>query len=159
MLLTERGAHGYEFGIVTEIERPHDRSEGYELNVGPMFQVEFMRWVLNTNVLLTRTVAAAVDVVPQLGYQFQLRYRLGPAFEPGLQVFGTLGDATHWDPVAAQSHRAGPALFGYVDVGVHQRIRYTRRGCVVLTRGLRAIPCACRSNMSSDCLGRAASGR
>lgn len=123
-VLTERGALPFELGLVTEVERPKDRSEGYELKLGPLFQTRFARWQLNANVLLTRSVRADQDIPPQLGYQLQLKYRLGPTFEPGVQVFGQMGDASHWSPVTEQSHRAGPAFFGSVPVGTQQRLRY-----------------------------------
>ncbi len=123
--LTETGAQGYEFGIVNEIERPHNREEGYEFKIGGMFQTTLARrWTVNANLLLTRNFRALEEVGPQLGYQFQLKYRLQETFEPGLQVFGAVGDATHWLPQDQQYHAAGPALFGRLGVGSGQHLRY-----------------------------------
>jgi hypothetical protein len=90
---------------------------------------------LNANVLLTRSVRAESSVPPQLGYQLQLKYRLGEKFEPGVQVLGALGDASHWLPANAQYHVAGPALFGAVPVGVHQRVRYNAAWLRALSAG------------------------
>lgn len=134
--LTERGAQDYELGIVSEIERPHDRNDGYEFKVGGMYQTCLARrWVVNANVLLTRNFRAVQDVGPQLGYQFQLKYRLGERFEPGLQVFGALGDATQWLPASQQYHVAGPALFGVLPVGGGQHLRYNAAWLRGLTEG------------------------
>jgi len=134
--LTETGAQDYELGLVSEIERPHDRSDGYEFTVGGMYQTTLARrWVVNANLLLTRNFRALQDVGAQLGYQFQLKYRLGERFEPGLQVFGALGDAVRWLPQNQQFHAAGPALFGSLPFGTGQRLRYNAAWLRGLTDG------------------------
>jgi hypothetical protein len=131
--LTERGAQAYELGLVAEIERPKDRREGYEVRVGGLFQTAARRWQLNANLLLTRNFAAEAGVAPQLGYQLQLKYRLAAVFEPGLQLFGAAGDAAHWLSTSEQYRVAGPALFGAIPVGVHQRLRYNAAWLRALT--------------------------
>jgi len=53
----------------------------------------------------------------QLKYQWQVRHRWKPWLHFGAQGFGELGPWDRWSPHDAQSHRAGPALFGSIDAG------------------------------------------
>lgn len=122
--LTETGEYPFEVGLITEIERPQDHSEGWEVRAGPLFQTELGRLQANLNLLFTGYVDAAASSATQFGYQFQLKYRWTPAFEPGLQAFGNMGDWNDWGGTGQQSQRLGPAVFGKVDVGVHKALRY-----------------------------------
>jgi len=135
--LTERGAHDYELGLLLELERPRDRAEGYEFRVGGLWQTALGHWQLNANLLLTRNWRAeqTAAVPPQFGYELQLKYRLNERFEPGLQAFGATGDATNCLPAKQQAHKLGPAFFGAVPVGVHQRLRYNAAWLRGLTEG------------------------
>jgi hypothetical protein len=58
----------------------------------------------------------------QMKYQWQVRHRLKPMLNFGLQGFGKLGDWDHWAPAAQQSHRAGPAWFGRLGLGEHEAL-------------------------------------
>jgi hypothetical protein len=122
--LTETGKYPVDFGFITEIERPQDRSEGYEVRFGPLMQTEFGKTQLNLNVLFERNYRAAESNPMRLGYQWQVKYRLMPVFEFGAQGFGDLGK---WDHIAArkeQSHLFGPAVFGKLDLGGRHAITY-----------------------------------
>jgi len=122
--LTEPGEYLFDTGLIVEVERPKDRSEGYELLFGPLFQTEVGKVQLNGNLLFGRHYRA--DVVPpmQFSYQWQAKYRWRPQFEFGLQGFGELGQWNHWDPAEQRSHRIGPAVFGKLSLGNHQALRY-----------------------------------
>jgi len=62
--------------------------------------------------------------VTELGYQWQVKYRLQPAFEFGAQGFGEVGECNHRDNSNAQNHRFGPAIFGKLPVGDKQAFKY-----------------------------------
>ena len=120
--LTETGEYPVDVGFITEIERPRNHDEGWEVRVGPLFQTEFGRLQANANLLFTHNYHAAEPAPTQFGYQVQLKYRWKPEFEFGLQGFGDMGDWNHWSDASQQ--RFGPAVFGKIGVGVHQAIRY-----------------------------------
>jgi hypothetical protein len=122
--LTETGQYPVDFGFLTEIERPQDRSEGYEVRFGPLMQTEFGKTQLNLNVLFQRNYRAAEANPMRLGYQWQVKYRLMPAFEFGAQGFGEVGKWDHFAPRKEQSHRFGPAVFGKIDLGNRHAITY-----------------------------------
>ncbi|MBC7502399.1 MAG: hypothetical protein H7315_18175 [Herminiimonas sp.] len=122
--LTEPGRYPIDVGFITEIERPQDRSEGYEVKFGPLFQTEFDKTQLNVNILFQRNYRAAESNIMKLGYQWQAKYRLMPEFEFGLQGFGELGYWNRIAPRSEQSHLLGPAVFGKIALGGRQAIKY-----------------------------------
>ena len=122
--LTETGKYPADLGILLEIERPKDRSEGYEVKWGPLLQSDFGKWQLNGNVLLERNHKNELPGVTRLLHQMQVKYRWKPELELGVQSFGDVGNWTHWAPAQERDHRIGPALFGKIALGNHQAIKY-----------------------------------
>jgi hypothetical protein len=122
--LTEPGEYPIDIGFITEIERPKDRTEGYEVTFGPLLQKELGNVQLNANVIFQRNYRAAEDNPMRLNYQWQMKYRWHPLLEFGAQGFGELGQWNHWAPANEQSHRLGPAIFGKLALGGRQAIKY-----------------------------------
>ena len=122
--LTPTGKYPVDVGFLLEIERPKDRSEGYELTYGPLLQSEWGAIQGNLNLLWQRHVRASEPFDNELHYQLQLKYRASEAFEFGAQGFGSLGRWDHWAASSVQSHQLGPAIFGKVRAGSTQAIRY-----------------------------------
>lgn len=133
--LTETGKYPVDVGWLVELERPQDRDEGYELKLGPLFQTEFGRLQLNTNILLERVFDSLGSNGTSLGYQWQAKYRWREALEFGAQGFGEMGDWTHWAPADEQNHRLGPAVFGKIPLGGRQAIRYNAALLMGLGKG------------------------
>ena len=132
--LTETGKYPVDLGFLLEVERPKDRSEGYEIKWGPLFQTEFGPKVqANLNLLIEKHVRADNAGKAELGYEWQLKYRWRPEFEFGAQGFGDVGPWDHWEPHSEQPHKAGPALFGQFRLGGRQVIKYNAAVLVGLT--------------------------
>ena len=123
--LTETGKYPVDVGFLVEIERPQDRTEGYELRFGPLFQTELTSsLVANANLLFGKNYRSVTPSPMQLDYQWQLRYRWKPEFEVGAQGFGSLGPWQSWLPAAQQEHKLGPAVFGKVRLDGRSAIKY-----------------------------------
>lgn len=122
--LTETGEYPVDVGLITELERPRDRAEGYEFKWGPLFQTEFGKLQVNANLLLERHYRAQESGHAEMGYQLQAKHRWLREFEYGLQAFGELGKWNDWSPSSAQTHRIGPAVFGKLAFGERRAIRY-----------------------------------
>lgn len=122
--LTETGRYPVDVGLLLEIERPKDRSEGYELTFGPMFQAEWGRVQGNFNVFLQRHVRASERFDTELLYQLQLKYRQAEQFEWGVQGFGNVGQWNRWAQGSEQQFKIGPALFGKLKTGTKQAIKW-----------------------------------
>jgi hypothetical protein len=134
--LTETGKYPVDVGFLIEIERPRDRSLGYEYKWGPLFQMDFSNKVQgNLNILVEKQIRAAVPARAALGYQWQVKYRYQPELEFGAQGFGDVGPWTHWEPTSEQPHIAGPAIFGKLHAGQKQAISYNAGLLFGLTHG------------------------
>ena len=104
--LTETGKYPVDVGLLLEIERPKDRSEGYEVRWGPLLQSDLTPNVqANLNLLFEHDWARPDGT--RLKLQWQALHRLGPGLRLGLQGFGELG---RWNDWARTSVRTGPVL-------------------------------------------------
>lgn len=121
---SQRPANILDFGVLIEVERPQDRTEGYEARFGPLMQTEIGKFQINANLLWGRHYRAVSNGPTELGYQAQIKYPVQPQFEIGLQAFGNMGQWKHWSEHDQQEHKIGPAIFGKVKVGEHQVIKY-----------------------------------
>jgi hypothetical protein len=134
--LTETGKYPVDVGLLLEIERPKDRSEGYEYRWGPLLQTDITsKLQANLNLLLEKHIRGSEGGKAELGYQWQLKYRWRPSFEFGAQGFGDVGPWNDWEPRSEQPHVAGPALFGRIKAGDHQVIKYNAGLLLGLTHG------------------------
>jgi len=122
--LTEPGRYPVDLGLLIEVERPKDRSEGTELRYGPLLQTQWGALQGNLNLLFERHLRAEEPPVTQFGYQWQLRWRVDPQLDWGAQGFGETGPWHHWSPRSEQSHQLGPALFGRAKVSPGAALKY-----------------------------------
>ena len=81
------------------------------LEFGPLLQTDIGRTQLNLNLMLERITRQGVPAPSALKYQWQVKHRLQPGWQAGLQGFGELGPWNDWLPASRQSHRGGPALY------------------------------------------------
>jgi hypothetical protein len=110
-LLTEPGEHWLDVGLFAEYEYSLEGGPD-EIVVGPLLQKEFGRLQANFNPLVEREVGDGAEDEFEFLYALQLKWRLNPRFEPGLQAFGE-----------ENSNRIGPALFGRLP-GLGREFKY-----------------------------------
>lgn len=122
--LTETGKYPVDIGFLFEIERPQDRSEGYEVKWGPLLQADIGKTEWIANFLLERNYRATEPGTTTGYYRLQGRYLLSKEFSPGFQAFGDLGTWDSWAPRAEQGHRIGPAVFGKIALDGHKAVKY-----------------------------------
>lgn len=126
--LTDTGEYPIDVGIIAELELPRDHKAQREFVLGPMFQTETGHVQYNLNVIFERTFGGQLDVGEDrntvLRYQGQVKYRLQPTFEFGVQAFGEVGKWDDWERRDEQTHNIGPAVFGKFSVGERRFIVY-----------------------------------
>jgi hypothetical protein len=125
--LTETGKYFVDVGFITELEVPINSSDApKEIKVGPLFQKEIGKLQLNANFLFERAFGTADESghSTEFGYQWQVKYRLQPTLDLGLQGMGEMGKWDQWDTASKQNHRMGPAAFGKFALGNKQAIKY-----------------------------------
>ncbi len=134
--LTQPGRFPVDVGLLLEIERPKDRSEGYEYRWGPLLQSDLTPSVqANLNLLFEKRIRSSEPSRAEFGYQWQVKYRWQPAFEYGLQGFGNVGPWKNWESRKDQPHIAGPAVFGRFKLGDQQVVKYNAGILFGLTSG------------------------
>jgi len=112
-LLTQ-GEFPIDVAVHTQLIRKHGGD--HALEIGPALQTDVGRTQLNFNVFLDRPFDTAVPQPTTMKYQWQVRHRWMRGLHVGLQGFGELGPWDHWSDASQQSHRAGPAMFGKVEL-------------------------------------------
>lgn len=121
LALTEPGQHWLDFSLFAELAR--DYGAGLNaIKIGPLFQKEFGQLQTNFNVLLERQLGARAEPGASINYQWQLKWRGDPHFEPGIQGFGTFGRTN--DFRHQTEDRIGPAFFGQVVTSPRHKLKY-----------------------------------
>lgn len=135
--LTDTGKYPVDAGFLLEIERPKDRTEGYEITYGPMFQSEWGKLQGNFNVFIQKHVQASTVFTTELHYQLQLKYRQSELLEWGAQAYGNAGSWDEWHASGQQEFKIGPALFGKIKTGTKEAIKWN---AAILTGTTHATP-------------------
>ena len=119
--LTEPGQYWLDLGLFAELAHDHPARRN-AIALGPMLQKEFGPMQGNFNVLFERELGAGAEPGAEIRYQWQLKWRGNPRFEPGVQSLGTLGRTNDF------GHRmrgnVGPAFFGQIPAGARSKLRY-----------------------------------
>jgi len=109
--LTEQGQYWADWGLI--LEYAAERGGPDKIEFGPLMAHEFGNVLLNANLIFEREIGAGASTDFEVEYQWDLRWRGNPRFEPGLQMYGELGDL---DGLSLDTeHQIGPAFFGMVD--------------------------------------------
>jgi hypothetical protein len=122
--LTETGKYPVDAGLLLEIERPKDRTEGLEVTWGPMFQSEWGRVQGNFNIFIQKHLSASASIDTALLYQVQLKYRNSETLEWDMQAFGTQRRWDQWASGTQREFKIGPALFGKIRTAGKQAIKW-----------------------------------
>jgi len=119
--LTEPGQYWVDLGLFAELAR--DYAEGRNaIKLGPMFQKEIGSVQANINVFFERALGADAAPGAEVSYQYQLKWRGDPRFEPGLQGFGSMGRTNDFGHETQGN--IGPAFFGQIPTGGRSKLKY-----------------------------------
>lgn len=104
--LSEQGQYFADFGFFFEYEREW-KAKVHEIVLGPIVQKQFGQWLGTINVFFERKFGPeVVEREIETKTAAQLKYRLSPFFEPGIEYYGEEEDMN-----------LGPAAFGQVKLG------------------------------------------
>lgn len=115
--LTDPGEYWADLGVLVEYERTDDSNAPDKIELAFLAAKGVGSFDLAYNLIIEREVGtnASDDVV--LAQAFQAKYRLDPAFEPGIELyseFGAIGDMPGTDE---QEHFIGPVVEGKIPLG------------------------------------------
>lgn len=132
--LTPRGRYPVDLGLFFQYAMADDAGSADDVKFGPILQTGFHRWLVTVNPFFEREVGSDAGGGTAFKYGIQARYRLGPAFEPGIEAFGEPGEIGDFDATAEQTHQLGPGAFGRLSLGRAGVIKYELGVLFGLTR-------------------------
>ncbi|WP_152543538.1 hypothetical protein [Methylibium sp. T29] len=141
---TDTGEQPYEIGLLIEVERERESSEGYELRYGPLLQASWGAVQGNLNLLFERRLHADDGHTPtEFGYQWQVRVHSDSALDWGARASGTWGAGTTGR--RDRSNRTSSARRCSPSSATTTRTRKWRPACCSAPVGRRPAPrCVCR---------------
>jgi len=108
--LTEQGKYWADFGVLAEYAHSLEDDGHDALELGLLAQKDFDRHEARVNLIFERELTGGADT--EMEYAWQYRYRLGERFEPGIEMYGGLGDWGHTGSLSDHEQQVGPACFG-----------------------------------------------
>jgi len=117
-----QGKYWADFGML--VEYVHSLEDGGDdgLELGLLGEKQFSSTVLTVNLLAEREFASGADTAME--YAARYRWRASEAFEPGIELYGELGDWGNSGSLDEQTHQIGPSLLGKVHAREHSAIKY-----------------------------------
>jgi hypothetical protein len=119
--LTEPGRYWLDVGLFTELAYDHPEHRN-AIALGPMFQKEIDAFQGNFNVIFERELGSGAEPGAAVKYEWQVKWRGNPRFEPGLQGIGTLGRTNDFGH--QMQANIGPAFFGQIPTGGRSKLKY-----------------------------------
>ena len=117
-----QGKYWADFGMVVEYVHSLEDGGNDGLELGLLGEKQFAGTVLTVNLLAEREFASGAETA--LEYAARYRWRVAEAFEPGIELYGELGDWGNSGSLDEHSHQVGPSLLGKVRVREHSAIKY-----------------------------------
>ncbi len=119
--LTEPGEYWLDLGLFAEFD--HDYAGGgNSVSIGPMLQKEFGAIQANANLLFQRGLGSLSAQGTELNYEWQVKWRGNPLFEPGVQGFGTVGSSGELGHPTTQ--KLGPAFFSQTFLTARNKLKF-----------------------------------
>jgi high-affinity iron transporter len=108
--LAPQGKYWLDFGLLAEYAHSLESGGDDAIELGLLAEKPFARSIVTAN--LTAERALADGAATELEYALRWRYRLAERFEPGVELYGELGDWDAFGRLADHEHALGPSLYG-----------------------------------------------
>ena len=108
--LTEQGQYWADFGLLAEYAHSLEQGGHDALELGLLGQKDAGRHETRVNLTFEREFTSGADT--EIEYAWQYRYRLGEKFEPGVEMYGGLGEWGSMGSFNDHEQQVGPAAFG-----------------------------------------------
>jgi high-affinity iron transporter len=120
--LTPQGKHWMDFGVLAEYAYSLEDEGEDAIELGLLGEKQFDGTVLTGNLLFERELTGGAET--EMGYAARYRWRVAPSFEPGVEVYGELGDWGDNGRLSDHEHEAGPSVMGKLHAGEHSAFKY-----------------------------------
>jgi high-affinity iron transporter len=120
--LTPQGKHWMDFGVLAEYAYSLEDDGEDAIELGLLGEKQFTGTVLTGNLLFERELTGGAAT--EMGYAARYRWRVAPAFEPGIELYGELGDWGDNGRFSEHEHEAGPSVMGRLHAGDRSAFKY-----------------------------------
>jgi hypothetical protein len=111
--LTERGKYWLDAGLYVEYASAAEKSAADTLELKLLLEKNIGKFSNTVNLIFEREIgknSSSRDV--ETSYAWRTRYRWKPELEPGIEIYGGLGNLDGLKVSSANSHQAGPVVSG-----------------------------------------------
>jgi len=115
--LTEQGKYWLDAGLYLELAVPNDSSAPKEIETKLLLEKTVGKFQHTANLVFVREVGNGAPSTTAFEYAWRSRYFVSPAIQPGIEIYGEMGEFAHVLPADQQDHRAGPVLSGMLNAG------------------------------------------
>jgi len=122
--LTEPGQYWLDVGAYVEYAKGLNHGGDHALEWKVLLEKDFGKFVVVANPIFEQGFSDSDDSGVGFEYAWGTYYRLNPAFEPGFEAYGGIGELTAANELNAQEHLIGPAARGTVLLGGGTKLKY-----------------------------------
>ena len=112
-----------DVGLLFGLSLPESGADPYEIESGLLLYKRKGPWRLTGNLLWEKEFGNSNSGDVELGYAGQIRYRVTPKLQPGVEFFGRFCPVGDLSPNEEQQ-KAGPGLFGFLEVTEGISLKY-----------------------------------
>jgi len=108
--LTEQGKYWADFGLLAEYAYSLEDDGEDAIELALLAQKDFGRNEARVNLVFEQPLESGADL--EMEYRWQYRYRLEERFEPGIEMYGGLGEWGEFGSFNDHEQQLGPAIYG-----------------------------------------------
>jgi high-affinity iron transporter len=122
--LTEQGQYWLDVGLYLEYEFAHETGANDKIESKLLLEKNIDRYVNTANLIFVREVGSGASNATNFEYAWRTKYLLNRQFEPGIEIYGEMGEFGHVSPSDQQDHRIGPVFSGTLTGSTHSKWEY-----------------------------------
>ena len=122
--LTEQGEYWVDVGAYLEYEVGHGAGSSDKIETKLLLEKSVGKYVNTANLVLVRQVGSNASNATNFEYAWRTKYIMSKRFEPGIEIYGEIGEVGHALPSAQQDHRIGPVMSGVLTSTHRGKWRY-----------------------------------
>ena len=112
-----------DVGLLFGLSLPEGDAEPYEIESRLLLYKRLGPWRGTGNFVVEKEFGNSRSGQLELAYAGQLRYRLTPNIQPGLEAFGRLGEIDEVS-IKDQQQKLGPGVFGFLEIKEDVAVKY-----------------------------------
>ena len=122
--LTEQGEYWVDVGLYFEYEFAHEAGNKDKVEGKLLLEKNVGKFVNTANLIFSRQVGSGSSNATEFEYAWRTKYLYSKSIEPGIEIYGEMGEVGHVSPSDQQDHRIGPVISGLLSGDSHGKWVY-----------------------------------